>query len=84
MEKFIRAKEELYGYLYDKYLADDGPYCGGKELEGLCETNRLMKSAVTFAKDLGHIKFNRFGGVRLTGAGILYVEKEYSEANHGD
>ena len=84
MEKFIRAREELYAYLYDKFLADDGPYCGGKEFEAFCKTSRFMERAVLFAKDMGHIKSNRFGGVRLTGTGILYAEKEYSEANHGD
>lgn len=79
MDKFIRAREELYSYLYDKFLADDGPYCGDKEIDGLCQTNRFMNRAVLFAKDMGHVKSNRFGGLRLTGVGVLYAEKEYGE-----
>lgn len=83
MERFIRAREELYVYLYDRFLADDGPYCGGKEFEGLCETNRFIGRAALVAKDMGHIRYNRFGGVRLTGEGILFAEKEYSGEKHG-
>lgn len=77
MEKFMRAREELYGYLYDRFLAEDGPFCGARELEGLYETNPLLKRAVLLANDMGHLKINRFGGVRLTGSGIEYAEKTY-------
>lgn len=84
MEKFIRAREELYGYLYGKFIDDDGPYCGEKEFGGLCETNRYLKRAALFAKDMGHVRYNRFGGVRLTGAGVLYMEKEFPGGQNGD
>lgn len=75
-EKFIRARAELYGHLYKRYLADDGPFCGREELDGLCETNALISRAVSFAIDMGHVRQNRFGGIRLAGQGILYAEKE--------
>lgn len=73
---FIAAREELYGYLRERFLAQDGPYCGKMELEGLYETNPLIQKAELFAKDMGHVKYNRFGGIRLTGPGLLYAEKE--------
>lgn len=77
-DAFITAREELYGFLRERYLAQDGPFCGKRELEGLYETNPLIQKAALFARDMGHVKYNRFGGLRLTGRGILYAEQEFS------
>ena len=76
MSRFSRAREELYGQLYDKFLAEDGPYFGKSELDGLRETNSLINRAELYAKDMKHIVINRFGGVRLSASGIDYYEQE--------
>ena len=84
MDKLIRARAELYGHLYKRFMAEDGPWCGQEELEGLYETNRYLPRAMLCARDMGHVKFNRFGGVRLTGSGVLFAEKEYFGEGDGN
>jgi len=76
MTDFVRAREEFYRFMYDKFTESGGPYCGTSEFEQLCQTSRLMERARTFATDLGHIKQNRLGWHRLTAEGVLYVEEQ--------
>jgi len=76
MDDFIRAREEFYRFLYDKFTGSSDPYCGTSEFEQLCQTSRLMERARIFASDLGHIKQNRLGWYRLTAQGVLYAEEQ--------
>ena len=84
MNAFTRARKEFYGYLYKRFLAKDGPYCGHEEYDSLCEANGLMEKARIFANDMGHLKSHTLKGVRLNGAGILFAEKELEGEKDGD
>ncbi len=75
MNAFIHAREELYSQLYKRFVEKEGPYFGSCEFSRLTEETPHMKAAVLFAKDMGHIKTNRFGHARLTAQGIIYAEQ---------
>lgn len=76
MNAFMLARRELYTLLYQRFTHKDGPYCGKTEIEAYHSEFPLMKAAVLFADDLGHLKQNKIGGHRLTAQGILYAEEQ--------
>ena len=76
MNDFVKAREEFYRFLYDKFLDESGPYCGTAEFERLCGTGKLMERARLFASDLGHLAHNKLGWCRLTAQGVLYAEEQ--------
>ena len=76
MGDFSMAREEFYRFMYEKFVSEDGPWCGRAEYEALCEAGKLVERARLFAADLGHITQNRFGWHRLTAQGIAYAEDQ--------
>lgn len=84
MNDFVRAREEFYGHLYRKFTDASGPYCGKEEMQCLCDTNQLMDRVRVFASDLGHIRQNKLGWIRLTAQGVLYAEQLILGGRDGD